>query len=171
MGKLVTEEKKWEDGKRNTSYAISKYHGEMEVWRGIAEGLNATIVNPGTVLGYGDWNGSSCALFKSAYREFPWYTNGVNGFVDVGDVARAVETLLAVGSSGQRYILSGDNWSYRQVFNAIAKGFGKKPPTREASPFLGGVAWRMEKLTIAGVGPSFAADAGECQGRTKQYPV
>ena len=87
-GETVTEKKQWEDSKLNTSYAISKYNAEMEVWRGIGEGLNAVIVNPSTILGYGDWNNSSCAIFKSSYNEFPWYSNGVNGFVAVEDVAK-----------------------------------------------------------------------------------
>ncbi len=141
----ITESKKWEDSKLNTSYAISKYHGEMEVWRGIGEGLGATIVNPGTILGYGDWNCSSCAIFKTAFGEFPWYTNGMNGFVDVRDVARAVVSLLEQKPVHERFILNGDNWTFRQVLNSIAEGFGKKPPSKEATPFLSGIAWRLEK--------------------------
>jgi dihydroflavonol-4-reductase len=142
----ITEDKKWEDGKQNTSYAISKYHGEVEVWRGIGEGLPAVIVNPSTILGYGDWNTSSCAIFKSVFREFPWYTNGVNGYVDVADVAGAVVALLENDITGERFILNGDNWSFRQLFDSIATGFGKKKPSREASLFLGGVAWRLERI-------------------------
>jgi 3-hydroxyacyl-CoA dehydrogenase/nucleoside-diphosphate-sugar epimerase len=145
-GGEVTEEKVWEDSKLNTSYALSKFHGEMEVWRGFGEGLPVAIVNPSTLLGYGDWNHSSCALFRNAFREFPWYTEGVNGFVDVTDTARAVVRLLESDISGQRYILNGDNWSFRRLFEAMAAGFGKKPPYREATPFLSGVAWRMEKI-------------------------
>jgi nucleoside-diphosphate-sugar epimerase len=145
-GEQVTEDKKWEGNKLNTNYAISKYHGEVEVWRGVGEGLPAVIVNPSTILGYGDWNTSSCAIFRSVFREFPWYTNGVNGFVDVKDVARAVSTLLDSDIIGERFILNGENWSFRQLFNCIAAGFGKKPPSREATPFLGAVAWRLEKL-------------------------
>src|SRR5882757_3791027 len=37
----VTEEKKWESSKNQTSYGISKFYGELEVWRGIGEGLPA----------------------------------------------------------------------------------------------------------------------------------
>src|SRR5882757_4792125 len=117
-GERVTEEKKWTDSKLNTSYAISKFYGEMEVWRAIGEGLPAVIVNPSTILGYGDWNTSSCAIFKNIYREFPWYSNGINGFVDVVDVANAVVALLESNITGQRYILNGDNWSFRQLFNS-----------------------------------------------------
>jgi dihydroflavonol-4-reductase len=145
-GETITEEKKWVDGPLNTNYGISKYHAEMEVWRGIGEGLNATIVNPTTLLGYGDWNESSCAIFKNVFREFPWYSNGVNGFVDVKDVARAVAALLGDEAAGQRFILNGDNWSFRQLFNGIAAGFGKKPPTRNVTPFLSAIAWRVERI-------------------------
>ncbi|HTI11166.1 MAG TPA: NAD-dependent epimerase/dehydratase family protein [Puia sp.] len=145
-GERVSEDKKWEDSKLNTNYAISKFHGEMEVWRGIGEGLPAVIVNPSTILGYGDWDTSSSALFKNSFREFPWYSNGVNGFVDVADTARAVVALLENDVRGERYILNGDNWSFRQLFNQIAREFGKKQPSREATPLLGEIAWRMEKV-------------------------
>ncbi len=142
----VTEEKKWSDNKWNTNYAISKYHGEVEVWRGMGEGLSAAIVNPSTLLGYGDWNNSSCTLFRNAFREFPWYTEGINGFVDVTDVARAVVGLLESDISGERYILNGDNWTFRHLFEEMADGFGKRRPSREATPFLASVAWRMARL-------------------------
>ena len=142
----VTEEKKWEDNKNQTNYGISKFYGELEVWRAISEGLPAVIVNPSTIIGYGDWNTSSCAIFKNIYKEFPWYSNGINGFVDVSDVAAAVVALLGTDVTGQRFILNGDNWSFRQLFNTIAAAFGKKQPHREATPFLGAIAWRLEKL-------------------------
>jgi dihydroflavonol-4-reductase len=145
-GDTVDEGKQWQESKLNTNYAISKYQGEMEVWRAIAEGLETVIINPSTVIGYGDWNLSSCSIFKSVYAEFAWYTNGVNGFVDVEDIAKAVVILLESGISGERFVLSGENWSFRQLFDAIADGFHKKHPYREATPNLGEIAWRMEKI-------------------------
>ena len=146
QGETVTEKKSWEESKYNTSYAISKFRGEVEVWRGIGEGLPAVVVNPSTILGYGDWNSSSCTLFRSAYKEFPWYTEGVNGFVDVTDTARAIVCLLESDITAQRYIISGDNWTFRRLFETIATGFGKKPPSREATPFIAGIAWRTARL-------------------------
>lgn len=145
-GETVTEEKKWQTGKWHTSYAISKFYAEMEVWRGAAEGLNVVVVNPSTVLGYGDWNTTSCAIFKSVYNEFPWYTKGINGFVGVQDVAKATVLLMESDHSNERFIVNSDNWSFQQLFNTIADGFGKKRPHKEATPFLGSIAWRTEKL-------------------------
>lgn len=146
QGGVINEGKQWEEFKPRTHYAASKYHAEMEVWRGIGEGLDAVIVNPSTILGYGDWNTTSCAIFKSVFNEFSWYTNGTNGFVDVEDIARSVVLLLQSDISAERFLLNGDNWSFRQLLNTIADGFSKKHPWREASPFLGAIAWRIEKL-------------------------
>lgn len=145
-GETITEEKKWQPGKQHTNYALSKYHAELHVWRGAAEGLDVVIVNPSTVIGYGDWSTSSCAIFKSVYKEFPWYTKGINGFVAVTDVARAVVLLMESEHSHERFIVNGDNWTFQQLFNTIADGFGKKHPQKEATPFMGSIAWRMEKL-------------------------
>ncbi|MEO6916222.1 MAG: NAD-dependent epimerase/dehydratase family protein [Chitinophagaceae bacterium] len=146
QGETVNEEKDWDDSFINTAYAISKHRGEMEVWRGAGEGLDCVILNPSTILGYGDWNNSSSRLFKNVYDEFPYYTNGMNGFVYVEDVAAAVLALLESGISMQRFIISSENRTFKQVFDAIADGFNKKRPSRNATPFLSQVAWRMEKL-------------------------
>jgi nucleoside-diphosphate-sugar epimerase len=142
----VNEEKKWEDSAQETHYAVSKYRAELEVWRGMGEGLSPLIINPSTVLGYGDWNRGSCAIFKSVYQEFPWYAKGGNGFVDVEDLAMAVVRLMAVPIRNERFIVSAENRSFRDLFNCIADGFGKKRPSMEATPFLAGLAWRAEKL-------------------------
>jgi dihydroflavonol-4-reductase len=145
-GDEVTEEKKWEPSKINTHYAISKHMAEMELWRAVGEGLNAVVINPSTVLGFGDWKQSSSAIFRNVYNEFPWYTNGINGFVAVEDVANAAVLLLESTISNQRFIVNGENWSFKQLFTSIADGLQKKHPTKEATPFLGEIAWRLEKI-------------------------
>jgi nucleoside-diphosphate-sugar epimerase len=169
-GETVDETKKWEENKINTNYAISKFLGEMEVWRGIGEGLNAVIVNPSTVLGYGDWNNSSSAIFKNVYNEFPWYSNGINGFVDVEDVAKATLLLMESEIGNQRFILNADNWSFRQLFNAIADGFGKPHPHKEATPALAGIAWRLEKIkSVFSKTPSLLTKESARIAQTKTY--
>lgn len=142
----VTEQKKWEANKNNTHYAISKHHSELHVWRGFAEGLEGVVINPSTVLGYGDWRQSSCAIFKNAYKDFPWYTTGVNGFVGVEDVAEAAVQLLFSQISQQKFIVNAENWSFQHLFNTIADGFNKKHPHKHATKSMGEIAWRIEKL-------------------------
>jgi dihydroflavonol-4-reductase len=145
-GGHVNEEKKWEESKANTHYAKSKYKAELEVWRGMAEGLEAVILNPSTILGYGNWDEGSSAIFKNIYKEFKWYTPGVNGFVDVEDVARVTLLLMESDISEERFIVNGDTWSFRQLQDTIADGFHKKRPGRLATASLLGIAWRIEKL-------------------------
>jgi len=142
----VSEQKKWEANKNNTHYAISKHHSELNVWRGFAEGLEGVVINPSTVLGYGNWHQSSCAIFKSAYKDFPWYTKGVNGFVGVEDVAEAAVQLLFSQINQQKFIINADNWSFQHLFNTIADGFNKKHPHKHATKTMGKIAWRVEKL-------------------------
>jgi nucleoside-diphosphate-sugar epimerase len=143
---MVNEGNPWDEINPHSNYASSKYHAEMEVWRAMGEGLNAAIVNPSTIIGYGDWNTGSCAIFKTVHDEFPWYTTGANGFVDVADVARAVVLLMESDIRGERFLVSGENSSFRDLFNRIADGFSKKHPSLKATPFLAAVAWRIEKL-------------------------
>lgn len=142
----VTEEKTWEENKNNTHYAITKHHAEMHVWRGFAEGLTGAIINPSTILGYGNWHQSSCAIFKNAYKSFPWYTKGVNGFVGVHDVAEAAVQLVLSEINEKRFIVNAENRSFQSLFNKMAESFGKKPPHRYANRTMSEIAWRMEGL-------------------------
>jgi nucleoside-diphosphate-sugar epimerase len=159
----VTEEKKWEDTRANTHYAITKHQAEMHVWRGFAEGLEGVIINPSTILGYGNWHQSSCAIFKNAYKEFPWYTKGINGFVGVEDTAEAAVQLLFSGINEKRFIVSAENCSFQWLFTTIAEAFGKKPPHRYANKTMGEIAWRLEALkgTLTGKKPLLSKETAK----------
>lgn len=152
---IINEKMQWTEETSNSEYGRSKFLAEMEVWRGIGEGLNAVIINPSIILGAGDWNNGSTQLFKSAYHEFPWYTEGISGFVDVLDVVHAMKILMSGKSSGERFIISGDNKSYKNIFSNIALEFNKKPPFKKVTLFIASIVWRMEaiKALITGKNP------------------
>lgn len=145
-GETLTEDVQWTEETSNSIYAKSKYLGELEVWRGIGEGLQAAIVNPSIMLGGNNWDDGSSALFKSAYNEFKWYTEGISGFVDVRDVAHAMLLLMNSEISGQRFILSAENLSYKKIFTLMANGFNKKPPPRKVTPLMAEIVWRLEAI-------------------------
>ena len=145
-GQTVSEEMNWTPETSNSIYGKSKYLAELEVWRGLAEGLQTVVVNPSVILGADNWETGSTALFKTVYNEFKWYTEGVSGFVDVRDVAEAMILLMNSDISGQRFILNSECVSYKDLFFSIAKCFGKKPPQKKVTPFLAEVVWRMEAL-------------------------
>jgi dihydroflavonol-4-reductase len=141
-GALITEKTPWLIDDSTSQYALSKYRAEMEVWRGQAEGLHVIVVNPSLILGEGNWDNGSTQLFKNAYREFPFYTAGVNGFVDVIDVALAMQLLMQSDIINQRFIINEGNHAYKDIFTKMALAFGKKPPHIFANNFLSNVAWR-----------------------------
>ena len=142
----INETMNWSEETSNSEYGKTKYFAEMEVWRGIGEGLDAVIVNPVIILGSGDWEKGSSELFKSAYDEFPWYTEGSGGFVDVVDVVKAMILLMGSNFSAERFILCADNLTYRDVFTQMANNFGKKPPHRKVTPLLAAIVWRLEAV-------------------------
>ncbi|MFT3909146.1 MAG: NAD-dependent epimerase/dehydratase family protein [Ferruginibacter sp.] len=145
-GAMIDEQMEWTGSGKKNNYGRSKYLGELEVWRGIAEGLNAVIINPSLILGPGNWDEGSTAVFKSVYKEFPWYTEAVKGFVDVRDVARSMIMLMESDIVSQRFIVSAENENFRNVFNMIAEGFNKRRPTKKVTPLVAAIAWRFEKL-------------------------
>ncbi len=156
--KEINEEAQWEESSLNSGYGLSKYSAEMEVWRGIGEGLEAAILNPGIILGeplsITSWEDGSPKLMQLAYKEFPFYTNGVTAFVDVQDVVTAAITLMDSDISAERFILSQGNYPFREVFNIMAEALGKKPPRIQAGSFMTQLVWRASALQSAITGKS-----------------
>ena len=153
-GEMIDENMLWTEETSNSKYGHSKYLGEMEVWRGVAEGLNAVIINPSIILGAGNWNEGSTKIFKSVYDEFPWYTEGTSGFVDVKDVAVAMIQLMESNITAEKFIISAENISYRDLFTMMAKAFGKKAPSKKVTPFIAALTWRMENIKSMFMGTS-----------------
>lgn len=143
---VVNETMQWSEETSNSVYGESKYLAELEVWRGIAEGLKAVIVNPTIILGAGDWNKGSSEIFKTIYKEFPYYSEGETGFVDVEDVATAMVILMNSDITSERFIISAENISYRTLFEMIAAAFHKKPPHKKITPFMANAVWRLEAV-------------------------
>ncbi|MBK6829598.1 MAG: NAD-dependent epimerase/dehydratase family protein [Flavobacteriales bacterium] len=136
----------WVDDKRTSDYARSKYQAEMEVQRGIAEGLDAVIVNPCVILGPGVSGRSSMSLVERVHRGTRWYSSGSNAFVDARDVAACMVVLMERGESGERYLLVGENATYEKLFRELSIALGKPVPTSLASTWLLGLAWRLERI-------------------------
>ncbi len=141
-GNEIVENTRWESSDLNSNYAISKHKAEMEVWRAKEEGLNVCIVNPSIILGIGDYNKGSVNIFKMLKKKLPFYTLGVNGFVDVVDVSRASFELMENNIFGQRFILVSENTSYKNLFFLIADGFNSARPKIEIGKYLSEISWR-----------------------------
>lgn len=147
--KIIDETTGWEDGKLTTYYARSKYHAEMEVFRGGGEGLSIGILNPSLVLGAGFWSQGSASIFKQLHEGLKFYPKGSTGFVDVRDVANAAVLLLEKKIENERFIINGHNLSYKLVFDSIATALSVKKPSILLTPLLNELAYWQFKMKSA----------------------
>jgi len=142
----TTETTPWKDSKKNSPYSLSKYGGELEVWRAMAEGLQAVIINPSVILGPGNWNQGSPELFSLMDKGLKYYSHGINGYVYVRDVSKVMIQLMQSSISNERFIVNAEDLSYLELFNIIARSLNKKPPTVEIKPWMAEIAWRLYKI-------------------------
>lgn len=119
----------WSNDRLRSSYSVSKHLAEMEVWRGVEEGLNSVIINPCVIFGPGDWRESSLTIFKSAENGMRFYTSGSNAVVDVRDVVNAMTFLMNSEIHSERFLITGENISFRDLQTLIAKKVNKREPT------------------------------------------
>jgi nucleoside-diphosphate-sugar epimerase len=145
-GELISEKNDKTNFKNSSGYSISKFESEMEVWRGISEGLNAVIINPSIILGPGNWKKGSPMIFDTVNSNLKYYTTGINGFVDVRDVVEILIELAKSDISEERYILNSENLSYKNIFDLVAENLNKPKPKIEAGKFLLETARILEEL-------------------------
>ncbi len=139
------EEALWQKTKKTTAYSISKYYAENEVWRASEEGLKVVILNPATILGYGNWNDSSLKIIKSVVNGLSFYSPGTNGFVGVKDVAIA-KKLMESNIVNERFILVAENISFHKLFQIIAKAFDVPPPKYASKKWMAKILLYSDQL-------------------------
>lgn len=125
---FVDETNKWDEHAIHPVYWTSKHLAEEEVFKGIAKGLSAVIVNPTIIIGPGDWSHGSSSFFSNIDRGMLFSSSGITGFVDVNDVVNAMIILTEKGISGERFLLNSENISYHRFFTLIAQSLGVRRP-------------------------------------------
>ena len=152
---VYTEDSQWNNEAYNSGYAISKHGGEMEVWRGIQEGLNAVIVNPGVILDTGFYTKSSSKIFNEVKKGFHFYTNGSTGFVSAKDCVIIMMELMDLQKFNERFIIIAENISYKELIDKIAVEIKAKAPSKLISKkwlfFLSKVEYYL--CAIFGINP------------------
>jgi dihydroflavonol-4-reductase len=170
-GELISEKHHLDPTTERDGYAISKLESEMEVWRAIAEGLDAVVVNPSIILGANAGTEGSGALFETVRKGLKFYTMGGGGFVDVEDVAKCMIALMNSDISGERFIISAENHNYKNLTAEIAQGFHIKPPAGLAKPWMMELAWRGAALAgfITRSAPAIDKISAQTASVTKEF--
>jgi dihydroflavonol-4-reductase len=100
-------------------------------------GLPVVALCPTSVFGPGDVKPATGALLIHVARGIvPFYPDGQVNVVDVRDVAAAHVAAVERGRPGERYILGGENMTFRQMLTVAAEQAGRRPPWLRLSPGL-----------------------------------
>tara|TARA_B100001094_G_scaffold93172_1_gene89045 strand:+ start:8593 stop:9588 length:996 start_codon:yes stop_codon:yes gene_type:complete len=142
--KYTDEETEWTEN--SNPYSQTKKNAEMEVWRGISEGLNATIVNPGVIIGSGFWKRGSGAFFTQISRGMKYYPSGKTGFICVKDVVNIMYILMNKNIFSERFILVAENWTFKKFFHKVSESLNLNPPMKEAGKTLMKIALVLDFL-------------------------
>lgn len=161
--KLTSEDNHWNRDQVSSSYGLSKFMAEREIWRGTAEGLPAIVVNPSIILGPSKPNQSSGMLMSVLQKGISFYPKGMAGYVDVRDVSKACIELMNSDINNKRYVLNGENLSYRKLLNTAADIFGNKPPKYKLRPWMLTLAWIGTKIwgAISGSRPKVTRETAK----------
>lgn len=130
----------------DTTYGLSKFLAEQEVWRAHAEGLPVTVLNPALVLGAGSWEKSSIKIFKRVLNGASFFPLGSNGVVDVRDIAHATILALSPEVDGERFIISAENISFKTLLDTIAQNLNVRKPKYSLTPILSSIIWRVYSI-------------------------
>ncbi|HKH22950.1 MAG TPA: NAD-dependent epimerase/dehydratase family protein [Solirubrobacterales bacterium] len=133
-GETLDEDSPFTVGRLGIAYINSKHDAELVAMRAAAKGLSVVIVNPSFVLGPDDPNpsGTSNALIRRLLlRRIPGYVDGAINIVDVRDVARGHVLAEERGEKGERYLLTGRNFTLQRLFADLSRIAGvPTPPVR-----------------------------------------
>lgn len=170
-GEVITENTHLDVSTETDGYAISKLESEMEVWRGIAEGLDAVIVNPSLIIGVNAGDEGTGQIFNTVRKGLKFYTRGTAGLVDVQDVAKCMIALMNSNITAERFIINAENRAYKQLVEEIAQGYGIPVPAKEAKPWMMNLAWRGAALVaaITGKDPVLDKIAAQSAVTTKYF--
>ena len=170
-GGIIDEMVEWQPDDHRSAYSYSKFRAEMEVWRASKEGIHTVIVNPSVIIGPVNWMRSSGKLFYSVKKGMPFYTNGATGFVDVRDVAQAIVLLMESDSINERFILNGENLTFKEFFTLVAKALNKKPPFFKVSRLVTEIGWRINLFFcfLTGRAPALTRDTARTSQTISAY--
>lgn len=126
---VIDETRAWNPSKMDTAYARSKHEAELEVQRGIAEGLDAVIINPAVIFGPGRSGENTMEIVEKVKNgRVPAAPAGGTSVVDVEDVAAGHRAAMARGETGERYFLGAEDLRWKAIFDTLAEAFGVPGP-------------------------------------------
>lgn len=150
---ILNENSPFNARKLGLAYFDTKFDAERELLKVAEQGLDAVIVNPGSLLGPGDTRRYEKGYAGLVYKYNPRFLfhGGIN-FVDVDDVVRGHLLAIQKGRTGERYILGGENLTFGELIIRIDAIIGRPPPKRYVPiGMMGALAGALRVLNTLGV--------------------
>jgi dihydroflavonol-4-reductase len=156
-GGTADESQPFTAGGLGIAYVNSKHDAELVAMRAAARGLPLVVVNPSFVFGPDDPSGTSNGLIRRLLlRRIPAYVDGALSIVDVRDIARGFLLADERGQEGERYLLSGRNFTLKRLFADLSRIAGVPPPPIRANGTL--MLASVEALERAGLPAPTSSD-------------
>jgi dihydroflavonol-4-reductase len=107
------------------TYSVTKHRAERLVLDASGSGLETLVVNPGFMFGNhrGRYRGEEI-IARVLQRPVVTYTSGGLSIVHVDDVVDGIRKVIERGQPSERYILSGDNCSFREIAKTVCRCAG-----------------------------------------------
>lgn len=127
---VLDEHSTYNVGDLDLGYFETKREAERLVVAAHRQGrVQVYMANPSTIYGPGDAEkGSRKTQIKVAQGKMPFYTSGGVGVIHVEDVISACLKILEIGRPAERYILTSENITIKELFNTIAEEAGVNAP-------------------------------------------
>ena len=115
-------------GSEAFSYDRSKAEGEKIVLNAAKDGFNSLVICPTAIIGPSDYEPSLTgkAILELYNRQIPALVPGGYNWVDVRDVVKGCISSIEKGTKSEKYLLSGNWESLKEVSRLITKVTGKK---------------------------------------------
>ena len=135
--------------KEKCQYHRSKAIAETVVLDHCQRGLDAVIVNPGSIIGPYDFEPSMIgAVLIELYRgRLPILLDILSDYVDVRDVVSGMIAAAEAGRCGERYLLTGDVVPTMEMVSLFGEVTGVEMPTLALPLWVG---WVMLPVALAG---------------------
>jgi nucleoside-diphosphate-sugar epimerase len=167
-GQKTSEETLWTKEQNRSVYGLSKHLAEMEVWRGISEGLDAVIINPSVILAPSKPDQSSGMLMALLKKGSTLYPAGTTGYVDVRDVSAIAISLMKNKNYGERFLCNSENVPFKELLQMASRILGGKSPKYPLNANLLKIAGWLNQLisSLTGVRPKITPETA--RSATKQ---
>ncbi|MHC5201903.1 NAD-dependent epimerase/dehydratase family protein [Myroides sp. LJL119] len=157
----IDEQTQWNPEIYHSHYSMSKYGGEMEVWRATQEGLKVIIINPGIIFSDAYLNSTTNQIFSQLEKGMTYYTNGIAAIVFIDDVIKSMIYLMQSDISNKRFVIVSNNVSYKELMQYLARQLDcKTVPIKIAGTLLCKLAYNLDAIVskLSGNPRSFTRD-------------